>query len=86
MDSAYKSPLENRRALGLNALGFVLVTLAAYLSAVVVLGYVLNTISWPKAATLISLDIIYLVNGVYGYAWARNWARKREKHLSRTRS
>jgi len=72
LDPSYKSPPENRRAIGLNSLGFVLVTLAAYLSAVVTMGYVLNTISGPKAATLISLGIIYLVHGVYGYAWARN--------------
>ncbi len=72
MNTTYKSPTENRRLLGLNSLGFVLVTLAAYLSAVVAMGYVLNTISWPKATTLISLGIIYLVNGVFGYAWARN--------------
>jgi signal transduction histidine kinase len=74
LDSTSQSPPESRRAIGLNSLGFVLVTLAAYLSAVVTMGYVLNTISWPKAATLITLGVIYLVNGVYGYAWARNSA------------
>jgi len=72
LDPAYKSPPENRRALGLNSLGFVVVTLAAYLSAVVTMGYVLNTISGPKALTLISLGILYLINGVYGYAATRN--------------
>jgi len=38
------------------------------------MGYVVNTISGPKALTLIALGILYLVNGVYGYAWAKNSA------------
>lgn len=66
------------RIIGLNSLGFSLVTLAAYLSAVVTMGYVLHTISFLKAATLISLGVIYLVNGIYGYAWVRDsGSRKR---------
>ncbi|MEK6278783.1 MAG: sensor histidine kinase [Acidobacteriota bacterium] len=60
------------RTIGLNSLGFALVTLAAYMSAIVAMGYVLNKISIPKAATLIALGVAYLVTGIYGYAWARN--------------
>lgn len=60
------------RAIGLNSLGFLLVTLAAYLSALVTMGYMLNAISVLKAAVLISLGFIYLANGVFGYAWVRN--------------
>jgi signal transduction histidine kinase len=59
------------RTLGLNSLGFVLVALTAYLSALITMGYVLNTISASKAFVLISLATLYLVNGVFGYAWAR---------------
>jgi signal transduction histidine kinase len=59
-------------AFGLNSLGFVLVVLAAYLSALVTMGYVLNTIAASKAAILIVLSVVYLTNGVFGYAWARN--------------
>lgn len=59
------------RLVGLNSLGFALVTLAAYLSTVVAMGYVLNTISFPRAATMISIAVVYLAGGVYGYAWAR---------------
>src|SRR5918995_1141780 len=62
------------RTLGLNSLGFLLVTVAAYLSAVVTMGYVLNTISLPRAAVLIGFGVMYLANGVYGYARARNSA------------
>jgi hypothetical protein len=60
------------RIVGLHSLGFLLVTLAAYLSAVVTMGYVLNTISFPKAGALIGLAVLYLANGIYGYAWARD--------------
>jgi len=59
---------------GLNSIGFVLVVLAAYLSALVTMGYVLNTIAASKAAILIILSLAYLANGVFGYAWARNRA------------
>jgi signal transduction histidine kinase len=58
--------------IGLNSLGFVLVTLAAYLSTLITMGYVLNTIKFSKAAALIGLGVVYLANGVYGYAWVRN--------------
>ena len=60
------------RTFGLNSLGFVLVALTAYLSALITMGYVLNTISSRKAIVLIALASLYLVNGVFGYAWARN--------------
>src|SRR5215471_13620147 len=62
---------------GLNSIGFVLVVLAAYLSALVTMGYVLNTIAASKAAILIILSVVYLANGVFGYAWARYRARVR---------
>lgn len=62
------------RTIGLNSLGFLLVTLAAYLSAVVTMGYVLDTISIPKAIALIGLAVVYLANGVYGYVAARSSA------------
>src|SRR5262245_57101490 len=61
-------------ALGLNSLGFALVTLTAYLSALVTMGYVLNTITVSKAALLITLAFVYLANGVFGYAFTRNRA------------
>ena len=61
-------------AFGLNSIGFVLVVLAAYLSALITMGYVLNTISPSKASILIILSVVYLANGVFGYAWARNRA------------
>jgi signal transduction histidine kinase len=38
------------------------------------MGYVLNTISFPRATVLISLAVVYLANGIYGYSWARDWA------------
>jgi signal transduction histidine kinase len=60
------------RTIGLNSLGFLLVTLAAYLSALITMGYVLNQISTSKAAVLVSLALLYLVIGIYGYAWVRN--------------
>ena len=60
------------RALGLNSLGFTLVTLAAYLSALITMGYVLNSITASRAALLITLALVYLANGVLGYALIRN--------------
>jgi len=60
------------RTLGLNSLGFIAVALTAYLSALITMGYVLNTIRVSKAVALISLATLYLLNGVFGYAWARN--------------
>ena len=60
------------RTFGLNSLGFLSVTLAAYLSAVVTMGYVLNSIGRFRAVVLIFLAVAYLVNGVAGYVWARN--------------
>ena len=60
------------RTFGLNSLGFLSVTLAAYLSAVVTMGYVLNSIGRFRAVGLIFLAVAYLVNGVAGYRWARN--------------
>jgi signal transduction histidine kinase len=62
------------RTIGLNSLGFLFVTLAAYLSAVVTMGYMLNRLTVPKATVIVILAIIYLVNGIYGYAWIRNAA------------
>ncbi len=62
---------DRSRILGLNTLGFLVVTLAAYFSTVISMGYVLNRIGVAKAATLIAMAVVYLVNGVYGYAWAR---------------
>ena len=60
------------RTFGLNSLGFLSVTLAAYLSAVVTMGYVLNSIGRFRAVLLIVLAVAYLANGVAGYVWARN--------------
>jgi signal transduction histidine kinase len=67
----------SHRTIGLHSLGFVLVTLAGYLSAMVTLGYVLRTISLPKASTLLGIALSYLIIGVYGYAWARKSASLR---------
>lgn len=63
---------DRSRILGLNTIGFLVVALAAYFSAVITMGYAMNRISTVKAAVLIGLAVTYLVNGVYGYAWARN--------------
>jgi signal transduction histidine kinase len=62
------------RVPGLNSLGFTLVTLTAYLSALITMGYVLNSITSGRAALLITLAVMYLVNGIFGYASARNRA------------
>ena len=35
------------------------------------MSYMLNRIGAVKAAALIGMAVAYLVNGVYGYAWAR---------------
>ena len=59
------------RTFGLNSIGFLVVTLAAYLSAVVTMGYVLNSIGLFRAVVLIVLAVAYLVNGIAGYAWVR---------------
>jgi signal transduction histidine kinase len=59
-----------RRVLGLHTLGFLVVTLAAYFSVVVTMGYA-NRFGTAKAAALIGLAVAYLLNGVFGYAWAR---------------
>lgn len=60
------------RTFGLNSLGFLVVTLAAYLSAVVTMGYMLNSIGLFRAVVLLVLAVAYLANGIAGYAWARN--------------
>lgn len=60
------------RAFGLNSVGFLVVTLVAYLSAVVTMGYVLNSLGRFRAVLLIVLAVAYLVNGIAGYVWARN--------------
>lgn len=62
------------RTIGLHSLGFLVVTLAAYLSAVVTMGYMLNRLTVPKTTVIVILAIIYLINGIYGYAWIRNAA------------
>ncbi|HEY8226050.1 MAG TPA: sensor histidine kinase [Pyrinomonadaceae bacterium] len=62
---------DRSRILGLHTLGFLVVTLAAYFSAVITLGYMLNRIGVVRAAVLIGLAVAYLVNGVYGYSWAK---------------
>jgi signal transduction histidine kinase len=62
------------RTIGLPSLGFLLVTLAAYLSAIVTMGYMLNRLTTTKASVLVVLALTYLVNGVYGYTWIRNKA------------
>jgi signal transduction histidine kinase len=60
-----------RRVIGLHTLGFLVVTLAAYFSAVVTMSYAMNRFGTAKAAALIGLAVAYLMNGVFGYAWAR---------------
>ena len=62
---------DRSRILGLNSIGFLVVALAAYFSTLVTMGYAMNRIGTVKAAVLIGLAVTYLVNGVYGYAWAR---------------
>ena len=62
---------DRSRILGLHSLGFLVVTLAAYFSAVVTMSYAMNRFGTAKAAALIGLAVAYLLNGVFGYAWAR---------------
>jgi len=62
---------DRSRILGLHSLGFLVVTLAAYASALVTMSYVMNRFGAAKAAVLIGLAVAYLFNGVFGYAWAR---------------
>ena len=62
---------DRSRILGLHSLGFLVVTLAAYFSAVVTLSYAMNRFGTTRAALLIGLAVAYLANGVFGYAWAR---------------
>ncbi len=63
---------DRNRRLGLHTLGFLVVTLVAYLSAAISMGYMLNRLGSVKAVALTSLAVAYLINGVFGYAWARN--------------
>ena len=60
------------RILGLHSLGFLVVTLAAYFSAVVTMSYAMNRFGTLRAVTLVGLAVAYLMNGIFGYAWARN--------------
>ncbi len=71
MISPLQPVTDRSRVLGLHTLGFLVVTLAAYFSTVISLGYAMNRFTRVKAAVLIALAVIYLVNGVFGYAWAR---------------
>lgn len=63
--------MDRSRVFGLNSLGFLVVTILAYLSALLTMGYVRNMIGATRATIIIGLAIAYLVNGVFGYAWAR---------------
>ena len=65
---------DRNRRLGLHTLGFLVVTLVAYLSAAISMGYMLNRLGSLKAVALTILALAYLANGVYGYARARNAA------------
>jgi signal transduction histidine kinase len=62
---------DRSRVLGLHSLGFLIVTLAAYFSAAITTSYTMNRMSKVTAAVLITLAAGYLLNGVFGYAWAR---------------
>ena len=57
--------------LGLHTLGFLVVTLAAYFSAAITMGYAMNRLGKVRAAVLVGLALGFLLNGVFGYAWAR---------------
>jgi len=65
------SGFDRGRIFGLNTLGFLVVTLTAYFSTVITTSYGRNRIGSAKAAALIGLAVAYLLNGLYGYAWAR---------------
>ena len=71
MKTSVQRVFDRSRILGLHTLGFLVVTLAAYFSTVISLGYAMNRFSKVKAAVLIGLAVIYLFNGVFGYAWAK---------------
>jgi hypothetical protein len=71
MNNPLQPVLDRSRILGLHTLGFLVVTLAAYFSTVISLGYAMNRFSKVRAAVLIGLAMIYLLNGVFGYAWAK---------------
>ena len=62
---------DRRRIFGLHSLGFLVVTIAAYFSAVVTLSYAMNRFGTVRSAALIGLAVGYLLNGIFGYAWAR---------------
>ena len=62
---------DRSRIFGLHSLGFVVVTIAAYFSAVVTLSYAMNRFGTVRSAALIGLAVGYLLNGIFGYAWAR---------------
>ena len=63
--------VDRGRVFGLNSLGFLVVTLVAYFSALITMGYVRNTFGVTRVAGLVGLSVAYLLNGVFGYAWAR---------------
>jgi signal transduction histidine kinase len=63
--------LDRQRRLGLHTLGFLFVTLAAYFSAAISMGYMLPRLGSLRAVALISLAVAYLANGIYGYSGAR---------------
>lgn len=67
-----KAVSDRSNLLGLHSLGFLVVTLAAYFSAVITLGYALNRIGKVRASGLLILALGYLLNGIFGYAWAKN--------------
>ena len=54
---------DRSRILGFHSIGFLVVTLAAYFSALVTMSYMLNQIGAAKAAALIGMAVAYLVNG-----------------------
>jgi signal transduction histidine kinase len=62
---------DRSRIFGLHSLGFLVVTIAAYFSAVVTLSYAMNRFGTVTSAALIGLAVGYLLNGIFGYAWAR---------------
>lgn len=53
---------DRARILGLHSLGFLVVTLAAYLSSAVTMSYAMNRFSTVKVTVLIGLAVVYLLN------------------------
>jgi signal transduction histidine kinase len=63
--------IDRGKLLGLHTIGFLVVTIAAYLSAMITMGYSMNRLTPTRAGVLLLLALSFLLNGFLGYTWAR---------------